>query len=573
MGEWDRRRFLAGLSSAIGWRLALPSAVTFWSCSSDTGASRVPSSLRLDAGQLFDLSVASGDPSATGVVLWTHLSPSFVVAGQNLHFQVALDAAFNQLVVEGQIDSANIGAAHDYTARVDLDGWLAAGNRYHYRFVYGDVASATGRCRTLPGGSPGHLKLALLTCQDYTNGYYGTFRHIAADDSIDFVVHLGDIIYESVGDPRFQDAPFADRQIVMPSGSTVALGLADYRALYRTYRGDPAQQRMLEQHTLIAVSDDHETANDCYWDYARDTLGAPDHPFKADAAKLKQLKLESQRAWVEYVPARVVVNEGATHPHDYLRFYRDFAFGDLARLVMIDTRTYRTPHPCGEGDVFQRYLPVGCDGRKSPSQSLLGATQRAWMLDRLGAPGALWNLLGNQTYLGRLSAVIGGAVPIDVDAWDGYEAERRSVSEELRRRGVKNLVVMTGDLHSYLASHVKVSYDDLNPFNVSNTIGVEFMTPSVTSAVLFDALARDGVGGFGDGLAEAAVRLDNPHISYFNSSHHGYSTLELGRGRADWVAYSVDRTVAGDQASRLALAHFRKTIGFPYLTQASTAGF
>jgi alkaline phosphatase D len=571
MREWDRRKFLTGLSSAIGWRWGAPALVSFWGCSPEPGVSQVPSSLRLDDGQVFDLSVASGDPSAQGVVLWTHLQPGAVQPGLPLRFQVAEDAAFTLLVVEGQVDAASIGPAHDHTVRVDLDGWLAAGRRYHYRFVYGDVTSVTGRCRTLPTGAVSSVKLALLTCQDYTNGYYGAFRHIAADDSIDFVVHLGDFIYESIGDPRFQDQPFADRRISLPSGSSVALGLGDYRALYRTYRGDPNLRQMLARHTLIATSDDHETANDCYWDYARDTLGAPDHPFKDDVAQLRQLKLDSQKAWLEYLPARLTANESATHPHDYLRIYRDFAFGDLARLTMIDTRTYRTPHPCGEGDFFQRYLPIGCDGRKSPGQSLLGATQRGWLVDRLSAPGALWNLIGNQTYFGRLSAVFGGGLPIDVDAWDGYEAERRWLSEEIRRRGIKNVVMLTGDLHSYIASHIKVSYDNINPFDTANLVGVEFMTPAVTSAALFDALAR-GSGAGTDGLAEAAVRINNPHISFFNSSHYGYSTLQLGPQQADWVAYAVDRSAPADTASRSALAHFRKTTSFPYLLSASTRG-
>src|SRR5438034_1098891 len=207
-----------------------------------------------------------------------------------------------------------IGPAADHTVRVDLDGHLAPGERYHYRFVYGCKASRTGRCRTLPAAGIGALRLALITCQDFTNGYYEVFRHLAADD-VDFVLHLGDFIYESAGDPRFQMLPFEDRKIILPSDGKVAMDLRDYRHLYRTYRGDPNLQRALERHTFIFIPDDHETANDCYWDWMRDTLGAPDHPRKDDVGAMRQLKLGSQRAWIDYVPARVVVEPGASHPH------------------------------------------------------------------------------------------------------------------------------------------------------------------------------------------------------------------------------------------------------------------
>ena len=109
--------------------------------------------------------------------------------------------------------------------------------------------------------------MGVITCQDYTNGYYGALEQLSQDD-VDFVVHLGDFIYETSGDPRFQRQPFEDRTFSLPSGGEAALNLEDYRFLYRLYRSDAFLQKLLEQHTLIAIWDDHETANDCYWDYA-----------------------------------------------------------------------------------------------------------------------------------------------------------------------------------------------------------------------------------------------------------------------------------------------------------------
>jgi len=576
----ERRRFLAWVSRA-GLGAATPWLIGCDARGSGQGArpgsvpgpgetppgtvgprgSAVPCTVEPDDGRIFDLSVASADPGATGVILWTHLRPESVVPGRPLLFQVARDAGFASLVVEGEVAGA-IGADTDHTVRVDLDGHLEAGGAYHYRFIYGCKASPTGRCRTLPAAGVRSLKLALITCQDFTNGYYEVFRHLAGDD-VDFVLHLGDFIYESAADPRFQSLPFADRKVILPSDGKVAMNLGDYRHLYRTYRGDPNLRRALERHTFIFVPDDHETANDCYWDYGRDTLGAPDHPLKDDAGAMRQLKLDSQRAWTEYVPARVAVEAGASHPHRFLRSYREFAFGDLFRYLALDTRTYRMPHPCGEGDVFQRYLPVGCKATGDAGRSILGQAQRAWLIDRLAAPGTLWRVLGNQTFFGPLQ--VAGGWPVNVDAWDGFEDERRWLMSEVKRRAVENLVILTGDLHSYIASTVKVDY--ARPADDDNLVGVEFMTPSVTSAALFDLLLKGlGSSPFAAGLSEGAVRLNNPHVKFFDSSQHGYSTIEFGREHCEWVAYAVDKDRPSDTARKVS-ARFRKMLEAPGLVE------
>jgi alkaline phosphatase D len=557
------RRSMLGKLAAFG--LAAPYTLRFAAGAEAQTASTGP--FRLDDGSVFDLSVASGDPTPSGVILWTHVRPERVVAGQPLRFQVATDAAFASLVLEGEVSA--VSALADNTVKVDLDGKLRPGIRYYYRFLYGDVASRTGRARTLPAAGTKTLKLALITCQDYTNGYYSAFNYLAQDDSVDFVVHLGDFIYESAADPRFQSLPFADRQVVLPSGEGVAVSLADYRSIYRTYRSDRFLQRALEQHTWIISPDDHETANDCYWDYERDTIGAPDHPFVDDAVALRGLKLASQRAWAEYVPARVQLNEAASHPHDFLNTYRDFAFGDLARISMLDTRSYRTGHPCGEGDVFERYLPLGCTNYKSPQQFMLGDAQEAWLLDRLSRRDTLWNVVGNQTFFARLS--IAGQLPIDVDAWDGYDAARKRLSQGIKDRNVKNLVFVTGDLHSYIASQIKLNYDNINPFDSGNQLGVEFMTPSVTSSALFDQLSQDLAGdALAGGLTSAAVFVNNPHIRFFDSARHGYSTLSFTRDYCEWVAYAIDKNVNSEAPGRSVIARMRKYTSFAQLVPLST---
>jgi alkaline phosphatase D len=538
-----------------------------------------------NAASVFSLSIASGDPSATGVVLWTRIDPQAYRAGEDLYVEVAEDAAFAIQVFEGVVPAMEIGPQRDYTVKIDLHGELQPNRRYYYRFVYNDVASRTGRCRTtpLPGASMSLLKLALVSCQDYTNGYYSTFNHIADDDSINYVLHLGDFIYETVGDRRFQPLPFPDRLITLPNGFGEARDLDDYRHLYRTFRSDPYLQRALEAHTFIFVPDDHETANNAYWDYERDTLGAPDHPFQKDPdfgndpALLRMLKLDSQRAWLEYVPARVTVNPGATHPHQFLTTYRSFKFGNLVDLFMLDTRSYRTRQP-DDNSIFEHFVPANAPGITSTTATMLGQTQREWLYNGLHAGTARWQVLGNQTFFSKLEvSVAGQPLFANSDAWDGYHAERTQLIQQVLAAGIDNFAVLTGDMHSAIASHIERNFND-GP-SPSNVAGVEFMTPSITSGNVADVLASldaaQAAGGFDSkaltykqilqALLSSAIYVTNTHLHYFNSYKYGYSIIKFQHSRADWTTYSVSKAVANGTAARSIVKKVTKFTDLPYL--------
>lgn len=570
MPRVDRRRFL---------RFAGASLLTPYALARGDASAQPSLDPALQAEAVFGLSVASGDPTPSGVVLWTRVNPEVWSARRVLTFEVALDEQFQQVALRGRVLGRNFGPDRDYTVRIDLDGRLAANQVYFYRFIYNQVASRTGRCRTLPApGAPvEQVRFGVLTCQDYTNGYYGAFAHLAQEE-IDFVLHLGDFIYESAADPRFQFLPFPDRAIVLPSGQTVAFGLDDYRFIYLTYRADPLLQAALERHTWIYTWDDHETANDCYWDYARNTLGAPDHPFTTDPqfgndpALLTQLKLDAQRAWAEYVPTRVRINPEATHPHEYTRIYRSFAFGDLADLFMTDERTYRSSHPCGEGDVGERYASTGCAAQDDPSRSMLGVEQRDWLLASVPASQALWKVWGNPVMQGALK--IGPTentdLYVNLDAWDGYEYERSLIMSEFKRVGLRNLIVLTGDLHSYLAAYLKIDYARPLNSNQSNVVGVEFMTPAVTSANFKEILQNlrptddpeeQAIRHIGPrALLERVVRVTNPHVVFFNSEDWGYAVVEFNRAYCEYTAYAIDKSQNSADAPKQLLRRLRVPI-------------
>jgi len=584
----DRRQFLKALSCSLTTPFVLvacaptgqvgnPASGTLGTDGGppNAGAPSEEHFFEVDAARnpalVFTLGVASGDPTASGVLLWTRVDPTeFAAASEGrVAFQVARDTSFTDVVARGLVEPGAVGLAHDHIVRVDLHGLLAPGTRYFYRFIFNQTASRTGRCRTLPASDAAvdRLKLVVLTCQDYTNGYYGALDHVAVEDA-DFVLHLGDFIYESAADPRFQSLPYPDRELTLPSGEGVAQDLADYRAIYRKYRSDVRLQQAMEQHTWIMIWDDHETANDCYWDAANDRVGVPDHPFTDTPGRLNQLKLDSQRAWWEYVPARVTLDENATHPHQALTIYRSFRFGDLAHLVMTDERTYRSPPPCGLGALGERYLST-CEELNDSSSTMLGQTQRQWFLDEMRGSNALWKVWGNEVLLAPLTLPRVGLtglerdedgnfirVPMSADAWDGYQHERQTILQELRDADVGNLLVLTGDLHSAIIARVPLVAS--LPAEGDNVAAVEMMTPALTSSNLAEII-ENLIRISPTGLLLNVVNSMNPHMHYLNMEEWGYMTLTLERTHARCTMYGVDKSVNSDSTQRRVLTQVEIT--------------
>ena len=494
------------------------------------------------SADVFGLSVASGDPTASGVILWTRVNAEQWQENKSLLFEVALDEAFSQVVKQGTIPGAAFGPDRDYTVKVDLDGRLEADTTYYYRFGYRGTISRIGRCRTLPAPNAdlASLTLGLVNCQHFGQGYYPAYYHLA-QLPIDFVLHLGDYVYET----DTLDSPYPDRQFSLPSGNPVVYTLEDYRFLYRTYHSDPYIQLAHERFTFINIWDDHETANDCYWDYATDSAGIPDHPLAEAAPEVRnQLKLAAMQAWSEYIPARPAVNPDATHPHDYLTIYRSFRFGNLVDLFMTDERTYRTPPPCGLNFIGQRYATLGCEAQTDPANTMLGFTQRDQLLNGLLGSNALWKAWGNEVFLGPLKAKrpagsLDKGLHYTLDAWSGYEYERAAIASALKQANLKNLIVLTGDLHAFLGAYFKLDYTT-DPFNTNpaNLVGVEFMTPSISSSTWNDEL-EDIIGIRVPG---SVVRLMNPHIRFFDGDLAGYTTVTFSPEDCIYAAYSVDRT-------------------------------
>ncbi|HVZ36694.1 MAG TPA: alkaline phosphatase D family protein, partial [Polyangiaceae bacterium] len=458
-----RRRFLGG-AAPLGLLPFLPA------CESHSTTLIGGAPPRGNTASPFLHGVASGDPLSDAVILWTRVTPPDAASASeaagspaaetgasdpvDVQWRLALDPEMSAIVASG---SASTDAARDYTVKVDARG-LQPGTTYYYDFGALGARSSVARTRTLQGGSVERVRFAVTCCANYPAGYFHSYRLIARRADLDVVIHLGDYIYE-YGNATFGDGTAIDR---VPSPDRETTTLADYRQRHAQYKLDPDLQEVHRQHPFIAIWDDHEVANNA----SRD--GPVNH--EANAVDWDTRKAAAMQAYFEWMPIREVV------PGDTTRVYRQFAWGDLLDLIMIDTRYLR-----------DRQLATDCDaGLADPDRSLLGSVQEQWLLGALQASqarGARWRVLGQQVMLAQRSLAPPGCVEFP-DQWDGYPFSRQRLLAALAQ-GIDNVVVLTGDAHSSWAFDVAE-----NPFDPASyvaetgqgSLAVEFVAPAITSS-------------------------------------------------------------------------------------------
>jgi alkaline phosphatase D len=523
MASFSRREFLALLAAGS------VVACTTSSSGSDPGdganATVVPVAPTLAPPTLatspFTLGVASGDPLPDSVILWTRLAPKPLDGGGmpdqpvSVVWQVAADERFATIVAQGAA-TAESRLAH--SVHVDVKG-LTPDTWYWYRFQVGDFTSAAGRTRTVPaaGSMPvsKNLRFGFTSCQQWTNGYYTGYGHMA-DEKLDVVFHLGDYIYEggtAAGDVR-------------PHNSAEIMTLTDYRNRYALYKGDASLQAAHLMCPWITTWDDHEVENN----YAglNDENNSPPEEFHKRRALAYQ-------AYYEHQALRIPEPSGPD-----FAIYRSFEYGTLARFIVIDTRQYRTNQPC------DRPLDIGpvCAEVTAPGATMLGDAQRAWLFKEFEQTKATWTVLANQTIMTSLP--IAGSL-YNFDQWDGYPAERRLVLEALVEHGTPNPIVITGDIHAFGTGDLKVDYDD----PASPVVAAEFIGGSMTSA-----FPDEFVGIVNNSSAKL------PQVKYTNLTAHGYGVAEVTADKAA-VAYRVVSTIKEPTATIQTAASFIVDAGKP----------
>jgi alkaline phosphatase D len=497
--------------------------------------------------EVFPQSVASGGPTPTGVILWTRIDPERYDTARSLRLEVATDESFAEPIVRREFSGPGVKPTDNYTIRVDLDGMLEPDSVYYYRFGYGGVRSRIGRCRTLPrrDASPDSLSFGLLNCQNYQNGYFGAMAHLAEAD-VDFLLHLGDYIYEYVADgyPKGPDGPYKDRRLELTDGETLPMSLNDFRRIYETYKTDPHLQRLHERYTVIQTWDDHAIANDRYWDFDADAPVFPKHPCGEAAEFTRYLTRAGIQAWWEFVPARITYNPDAGHIHDSFDLYHAVRFGDLVTLLLTDERLFRS-----EPLSFAEKLSPR--KRADPSRTMLGTDQREWFLDELRESESQWTVWANAVLFKPLTLGTRWLTPWS-DSWDGFEAERSRILRalgEARERGETRVVTLTGDMHTTIATPLETGGPE------ATRVGVELMTPSVTAVNFAEKAAEKVETVVGSRLAgrlaghllskvmRAVVTGLNDDYAFLDSANFGYSVIEFTRDDCTWDVYWVDKTV------------------------------
>ncbi len=461
---------------------------------------------------VFQHGLASGDPLEDRVILWTRVTCSDDIVP--VDYEVATDAAFSAIVTCGQVLASSAG---DHTVHADATG-LAPDSRYFFRFHALGQTSPSGRTRTLPGVGVTHLRFAQTSCCKFNAGFFNAYGALAARDDIQFLLHLGDYIYEASNTPTAGQTPGAD--IGRPFEPLhECKTLADYRCRYNQYHRDSDLQAMHAALPLIATVDDHEFADGAWRD------GADEHKEERDGTWVDRVNAALQ-ARAEWLPIRPV------DPADPWRVYRSLHFGSLADLHLTATRIYRD-------------LPLPGPEMHSAERTALGLAQRQWLFDALDHSQAQWQLIGNPSVMATtwkpglpdtvLTALIKtklvnskGDGP-DYDQWDGYPVEREMIYNYFQNHP-GNFVVLSGDIHVSMALELR-----RDPFNLeSEPIAVEFVNTSITAQNFDDKMkwpARTQSLAY-----EQELRDQLNHVKYVNLDGHGYNIVDITpeRVQVEW---------------------------------------
>ncbi|UII27202.1 alkaline phosphatase D family protein [Fulvivirga maritima] len=501
--------------------------------------------------------VASFDPAQDRVVLWSRYTPATNETGTpTIILDVATDADFEIVVAS---ETVEVDAGSDNTIYVDVSN-LSSNTRYYYRFRNEMTATASviGETKTLPAaGEASQINLAVMSCANFQAGLFNVYGAVAQSEA-DVVVHLGDYIYEypagGYGSSELTTQLGREHE---PTGEIIELD--DYRARYRQYRRDPQLQEAHRLKPFICVWDDHEIANDAYTD------GAENH--QDDEGSFEVRKSNAIQAWAEYLPARV---------SDNAKIYRSFDMGGIVNLLMLDTRIIGRNKQLSYADYFtlsgldsEAFLADWMDS----DRTILGAEQLSWLTGQLAGSGATWQVLGSQVLMGKVYipvelllitaeitasgvtpelyanyntlvtqlvtiksrmlqndpsltaeeiAKVETVLPYNLDAWDGYPAEREIV---YAAAAGKKLISVAGDTHN--AWHL-----DLTDAQ-GNKVGAEFATSSVSSP------GFEGIFGTDPAIIdpfEQSLQLLIKDLQYLNASDRGYvmASFTPSEANSEW---------------------------------------
>ena len=544
--DLTRRSFIKSAAAGAG-AVAVPMAIT--GCGGDDN----DDSLSLSDSKLvvaFGHGVASGDPLSDRVIIWTRvtLTDDDIAADKSVpvEWKVATDETMTNIVSSG-ITETNSDV--DYTVKIDAEG-LSPNTTYYYQFTGPlEVTTDVGQTKTLPVGYVESVKLAVCSCANYPAGYFNVYQAIAQSDA-DVVIHLGDYIYE------YQTGVYPVISVAgrAPDELSEVITLDQYRGRYAQYRIDEKAQLVHKTKPFICVWDDHELANDSYTDGAENhNEGEGDYADRRAAAF---------QAYHEWLPIRTDSN--------IEKIYRNFKFGELVSLNMLDTR-----HIARDQSISTTDLLTSTDATAllmDSTRRLIGDEQLSWLVQEWTNSSTTWEVLGQQVLMGRMfvpvelllslgaliakleagldasteqiavNTAIGelyalklrlnagdptltddeklrlsSTAPYNLDAWDGYFIEREQVLQGADSLN-KNIITLAGDTHNAWASDLHV-LDQVTGELSESSIGVEFATSSVTSPGFDQYLALEAADKIG---FESSVIALIDDLKYMDSNRRGF---------------------------------------------------
>ncbi len=439
--------------------------------------------------------VASGDADTSSVIIWTKITPEKMQNNIKIRWFVATDSNFTRIVKQGVTQARK---EEYFTVKILVNG-LKSNSFYYYRFYALGKYSQFGLLRTMPSekDSVRELKIAVITGSNYNAGYFNVYREIAKRKDIDFVFHTGDYIYE-YGTNKYGANPERglkpDKELISEQ---------DYEMRYSHYRLDKDLQAAHRWHTWYVIWDDHESANNSWKN------GAQNHQPATEGSWQKR-KLTAQKTYFRWLPIR---------DNPDFRIYRAFSAGKLAKFVFLDTRL--------EGRQNEK-LPL-----YDSTKTLMSEKQWNWLFSQLkNAKNYDWIFIVQQVMFSPLTAK---NKIFNTDQWDGYPLERKKLLNFIKKHQIQNLVIISGDLHTSLASEVPFDKKTYR-HNIDSTIACsELMAPSVSSEAVKGLKALAG---------KIYLKFYNPHIKFINFSHRGFLLITIKKNmiKAQWNLINSAKT-------------------------------
>ncbi|HQV79237.1 MAG TPA: alkaline phosphatase D family protein [Chitinophagales bacterium] len=442
--------------------------------------------------QPFYHGVASGDPLNDRVIIWTRVTTD--QASVSVKWRMATDTGMQNIIGQGTVSTDE---TKDYTLKVDVAG-LQPNTYYYYEFEALGRLSQRGRTKTMPTGDVSSLRIAFMSCSNYSFGYFNTYDIIKKQNDVDLLIHLGDYIYEDGF--KINGVDTVHRR-TFPEYD--AFDLASYRLRYAWYRLDPSTRNLHQQYPMVVIWDDHEFANDATKDTALRHNPATQGPWSVR-------KANAIRVYKEWIPMRE-----DTSNTNIINFTQ--RIGNLADIIYTENRIERID----ANDFQQAYdLLSHIDNLQydTPNRTMHGFRQMEWMSQELKKSTATWKILANQVVFASYvykQAILGIPFPFhNAAGWDINPLDRKKIIDTINHYSIKNLVILSGDIHTAMAFDVPGGVVPYNPTTGVGSIGVEFVSDNITSGNI--------LGG-----QESYMYANNSHLKYVNSKSAGYCVLDV----------------------------------------------